>query len=169
MAILFKGVAAVVGAVAMSTLGGCTNCATDPGQERDPLCAAYNVETGVYKAGDAKIEAEIVRLEARRDLLIAEADRLEADATRLRGERRIAARRLARLNRQTASLNRRVGELSRRADLDQRRVADLRAQEQALSRRMLDASESGNAAEEQRLAAEIAKLDRQINALLGVS
>lgn len=169
MAALTKVCCVSVAALTLFNLGGCANCAKNPGQVRDPLCAAYNSEAGVYEKGDAEIEKEIISLEARRDLLEMKAAQLRDEAGRLEGERRSAARRLEQLNRDTAALNRRLSDLSRRSELDQEKLAELRQRERDLSRQVLDADTSTDEDEIRRLTAKKVELEAEIQELLEIS
>lgn len=159
--------AALLGALALS---GCSDCSRDPSQARGLGCATGNLVGGVYTEDDAKIEREIAALEARHEALLAEADRLKARANSLSGERRAAAQRLAALNAETARMNARLSELNERASAPRDNVAALRAREARLSREVLAADENSvSQAEINRLSAERANLEADIDRLLAVS
>lgn len=155
--------------VASAALAGCADCSRDPSQV-GLGCATANLASGVYEEDDAKIRREIAALEARRAELDAEAARYQAEADRLQGERQRYARRVAQLNQETAALNRQVADLNRQGDVDQARLAALRAEERALSDQVLALSRSGgDQGEIDRLNGRIAALKEQIRRLVAAS
>ena len=165
----------VAAALALTASACVTTTPQDPcaaaGRDVDLLVLLGNTTSGAYDACLEDLRGELARARLRARVLQGEADRLEAEAASLEGERAEAARRLAEANARQADALARLDAAERAHTVDQRKLRDVLAREEALARELEDLNRQGGmeAAEAERLQREQEELEQRIEALLRVS
>ena len=166
-------------AVAVSLSMVAASCGTttpdDPcaaaGRQVDLFVLLGNSASGAYDACLDDLRGELARARLRARMLQGEADRLESEAASLEGERAAAARRLAAANARQAEALARLEGAREAHPVDQRRLRDVLARQEALTRELEDLNRRGGieAAEAERLQREQTELERRIDDLVRIS